>query len=265
MPGTAHTTAGITSQGMGAPGSGLLLPALELLAGLLLGVWYVRRQRRMTRPLLPLDLLRMPVFALSMCASVGAFCAQMIAFAGLPFLLLEVQGRTPLQAGALLTAWPLAIVVAAPLVGRMIGRVPGAWLGAAGMSLLASGLLLLAFLPPQASNVLVVAALLVCGAGFGIFQSPNNHIILTTPPPQRTGAAGGMLGTARLTGQTLGAVVLATVFSFYPLSTSTGADPASATLGPALALIIGAMFALASGTASLLRQPPGSTPPRSRS
>lgn len=249
-PGTSH--AGYSVQD-------LLLPTLQLLAGLLLGVWYVQRQRRMTRPLLPLDLLRMPVFALSMCASVGAFCAQMIAFAGLPFLLLEVQGRTPLQAGALLTAWPLAIVVAAPLVGRVIGRVPGAWLGAAGMLLLATGLALLALLPPQASDIMVVACLLLCGAGFGIFQSPNNHIILTTPPAQRAGAAGGMLGTARLTGQTLGAVVLATVFSFYPLTVAAGADAADIAFGPTLALAIGAVFALASGTASLLRQPPRST------
>ncbi len=239
----------------GANARGLLLPAMQLLAGLLLGVWYVRRQRRMTRPLLPLDLLRIPVFALSMCASVGAFCAQMIAFAGLPFLLLEVHGRTPLQAGALLTAWPLAIVVAAPIVGRLIGRVPGAWLGAAGMALLATGLALLAFLPPDASDLAVAGWLALCGAGFGIFQSPNNHIILTTPPSHRSGAAGGMLGTARLTGQTLGAVVLATVFSFYPLSSLSGTDTA---FGPTLALFIGAVFALASGTASLLRRPPRS-------
>lgn len=254
-PGATHA-AGSGAAVFGAPD--LLLPALQLLAGLLLGVWYVGRQRRMTRPLLPLDLLRMPVFALSMCASVGAFCAQMIAFAGLPFLLLEVQGRTPLQAGALLTAWPLAIVVAAPLVGRVIGKVPGAWLGAAGMSLLATGLVLLALLPPHASDLWVVVCLLLCGAGFGIFQSPNNHIILTTPPAHRAGAAGGMLGTARLTGQTLGAVVLATVFSFYPLTVIGGADAADTAFGPSLALAIGAVFALASGTASLLRQPPRS-------
>ncbi|EYC51113.1 multidrug MFS transporter [Hylemonella gracilis str. Niagara R] len=257
-PGMSHNS------GVGYSAQGLLLPALQLLAGLLLGVWYVQRQRRMTRPLLPLDLLRMPVFALSMCASVGAFCAQMIAFAGLPFLLLEVQGRTPLQAGALLTAWPLAIVVAAPLVGRVIGKVPGAWLGAAGMSLLATGLTLLALLPPHASDTMVVAWLLLCGAGFGIFQSPNNHIILTTAPAQRAGAAGGMLGTARLTGQTLGAVVLATVFSFYPLSTPGGGVASSDTaFGFTLALGLAAVFALASGTASLLRQPPRAATPSS--
>ncbi|MGJ4748730.1 hypothetical protein ACQV5M_20380, partial [Leptospira sp. SA-E8] len=112
---------------------------------------------------------------------------------------------------------------------------------------------LLAFLPPDASDLAVAGGLALCGAGFGIFQSPNNHIILTTTPAHRSGAAGGMLGTARLTGQTLGAVVLATVFSFYPLSASDGTD---ATFGPTLALFIGAFFALASGTASLLRQPP---------
>jgi len=216
----------------------------ELLAGLAVGVVYVRRQLAEAVPLFPLDLLRIPVFALSMGTSVGAFCAQTLAYVGLPFLLLERYGLSHLTAGLLLTAWPLAIVVMAPLAGRLIGRCPGGLLGGIGLGLLALGLAALALLPAQPSQADIVWRMALCGIGFGLFQSPNNHIILTTAPAHRSGGASGMLGTARLTGQTLGAVLLAIVFSVFD---------AEGGQGPVAALWLGAGFAAAAGACSTLR------------
>jgi DHA2 family multidrug resistance protein-like MFS transporter len=196
-------------QGGGALGWGTLL------AGVAVGFVYLRRQAALATPLFPVDLLRIPVFALSMGTSVGAFCAQMLSFIALPFLLLETYGRSHFEAGLLITAWPLAIVVMAPIAGRLIGRYPDGLLGGIGLALLATGLALLAALPAQPGNADIVWRMALCGFGFGLFQSPNNHTIVTTPPPQRSGAASGMLGTARLTGQTLGAVLLAGIFSVW--------------------------------------------------
>jgi len=189
------------------------LALLLLLAGLATGWIYVRRQLREAEPLLPVDLLRIPVFGLSMCTSVTAFAAQTLAFIALPFLLLEGQGRGHLEAGLLITAWPVAIVVFAPLAGRLIAHVPGGLLSGVGLAVMALGLGLLALLPDQPTGTQIAWRLALCGAGFGLFQSPNNHIILTSPPLRRAGAASGMLGTARLTGQSLGAVLLGLVFS----------------------------------------------------
>ena len=56
----------------------------------------------------------------------------------------------------------------------------------------------------------------LCGVGFGLCQSPTNHTILTTAPPHRSGGASGMLGTARLTGQTIGATIVALTFARAP-------------------------------------------------
>jgi len=201
----------------GGAGGLPLGPALTLLAGLAVGVVFVRRQvladRRGETPLFPVDLLRIPVFSLSMGASIAAFCAQMLAFLALPFLLLEAHGRSHAEAGLLITPWPLAIVAVAPLAGRLIGRVPDGLLGGIGMAVLALGLAALAAMPQDAGAFGVVWRMALCGVGFALFQSPNNHTIVTSAPLQRSGAAGGMLSTARLTGQTLGAVLLAVIFA----------------------------------------------------
>ena len=210
----------IGADGLGVrdSGAGHGAPAMAwglLGAGVLVGFFYLQRQRRQAVPLFPVDLLRIPVFALSMCTSVMAFCAQMLAYIALPFLLLDVYGRSHVEAGLLITAWPLAIVVMAPVAGRLIGRYPDGLLGGVGLGLLASGLALLALLPDAPSNADIAWRMALCGLGFGLFQSPNNHTIVSSPPAHRAGAASGMLGTARLTGQTLGAVVLAILFSFW--------------------------------------------------
>ena len=220
------------------------LPAAELAAGIAIGVFYVRRQLSQAVPLFPVDLLRIPVFALSMGTSVSAFCAQTLAYIGLPFLLLDSYGRSHIQTGLLLTAWPLGIVVTAPFVGRLIGRYSGGVLGGIGLGLLSLGLLFLALLPAQPSNFDIVWRMAMCGIGFGLFQSPNNHIILTSAPAHRSGGASGMLGTARLSGQTLGAVLLAVIFGLFDSQTRQG---------PLVALWLGAGFAALAACFSALR------------
>ncbi|MGR4869902.1 MFS transporter [Variovorax sp. LARHSF232] len=250
---------GADALGVRGEGAGQGAPAMAwglLAAGVLVGVFYIGRQRRQAVPLFPVDLLRIPVFALSMCTSVMAFCAQMLAYIALPFLLLDMFGRSHVQAGLLITAWPLAIVVMAPLAGRLIGRYPDGLLGGVGLGLLAAGLLLLALLPHDASNADIAWRMALCGLGFGLFQSPNNHTIVTAPPRERSGAASGMLGTARLTGQTLGAVVLAVLFSFWPPLEGRG---------PFIALALAAACATCAAIFSTLRlrEPalvPASTP-----
>lgn len=232
------------ARGTLSTGTSTLSGSALLLLGIVVGVIYLRRQARQTLPVFPVDLMRIPVFALSMCTSVTAFTAQMLAYVALPFLLLDAYGRTPLQAGALITAWPLVIVAIAPLVGRAIGRVADGTLGGIGLAILSIGLASLALLPDRPADVDIVWRLAVCGVGFGLFQSPNNHTIVTSAPLHRSGGASGMLGTARLTGQTLGAVIVAIIFSV--------ADPHNGH-GPTIALGLAAGFAAIAGVFSTMR------------
>jgi DHA2 family multidrug resistance protein-like MFS transporter len=203
----------------------------------------VRRQWRLADPLLPIDLLRIPVFRLSMATSVCAFAAQLMSFIAMPFLFLDAWHRTPAQAGALIACWPLALIVAAAIAGRLIGRYHDGLLGAIGLATLATGLALLAW-AASGSGDSVWWRLAICGLGFGLFQSPNNHTIITSAPHRRAGAASGMLGTARLTGQSLGAALIAGVFAISSAHDARGA---------VIAITLAACFAGAAAVFSALR------------
>lgn len=196
-------------------GQSPLLLAAEVILLLVIGYFFVRRQLKLPVPLLPLDLLRIPIFSLSMATSVCSFAAQMLAFVSLPFYLQNVLGRSEVDTGLLLTPWPLATMVMAPLAGYLIGRINSGLMGSVGMLLMAAGLFSLALLPASPGNAEIIWRMALCGAGFGLFQSPNNHTIISSAPAGRSGGASGMLGTARLLGQSSGAAFVALLFNLF--------------------------------------------------
>ncbi|PLZ00114.1 MFS transporter [Burkholderia sp. WAC0059] len=219
--------------------------AAELASAVVMGWFFVKRQLRQPAPLLPVDLLRIRVFALSVGTSVCSFCAQMLAFVALPFLLQETLGLSQVETGLLMTPWPLVIVAAAPLAGALSDRYPAGILGGIGLVLLATGLLLLATLGAHPDAFSICWRMALCGAGFGTFQAPNNRQMLSAAPRERSGGASGMLGTARLTGQTLGAALVALIFGVAPAH------------GPTVALYVATVFAAGAAVVSLLRIVPG--------
>lgn len=187
-------------------------------AGLAAGVLLIRHERSRTSPLIPLDLLARPMFSLSVATSIISFTAQMMAFVALPFFLQASLGLTAVETGLLMTPWPLATMIAAPLAGYLSDRYSAGMLGAIGLSLFACGLMALSFLKADSSHFDIIWRMALCGAGFGFFQSPNNRAMLSEAPKNRAGAAGGTLGMARVVGQSLGAVVVAFLLSAAPIN-----------------------------------------------
>jgi len=181
-------------------------------AGIAAGAALVWRERGEKHPLMPLDLLRIPIFTLSICSSIVSFAAQMLAYVALPFLLQSVLGKTVFATGLLMTPWPIAVGIAAPFAGRLADRMSAGLLGGIGLAVFSLGLFLLSRLGAAPHNFDIAWRMAVCGFGFGMFQSPNNRTIVSAAPKPRSGAAGGMLATARLLGQTTGAVAVGVAF-----------------------------------------------------
>ncbi|MGP1677543.1 MAG: MFS transporter [Burkholderiales bacterium] len=192
-----------------------LYAVLAFLGAGLSCVALVRRQLPQASPLLPVDLLRIPMFALSIATSVCSFAAQMLAYVSIPFYFQNLLGRSDVATGLLMTPWPLAAAVVAPIAGRLADRHSAGILGGLGLVIFAAGLGLLALLPAASRDADIVWRMALCGAGFGLFQSPNNRVIMTSAPRERSGGASGMLGTARLLGQTIGAALVALMFSLF--------------------------------------------------
>jgi MFS transporter, DHA2 family, multidrug resistance protein len=208
------------------------------------GVLLVHRQTNATSPLLPVDLLRIPIFALSIATSIASFCAQMLAFVALPFYLESRFGYSAVQIGLLITPWPIAVAFTAPLAGRLVERYAAGLLGGVGLLLFAMGLGTLAWLPAHPSLADVIWRMALAGAGFGLFQTPNNRTLIAAAPRERSGGASGMLGTARLLGQTIGAALVSLFLARYPLD------------GTRMSLLAGVGFAVLGAALSMLRVSP---------
>jgi DHA2 family multidrug resistance protein-like MFS transporter len=219
--------------------SGLVVA--ELVGALVLGLLVIRRQADHPAPMLPIDLFRRPMFALSAATSVCSFAVQGFAFVSLPFYFEDILQRSQVETGFLMTPWPLVLAFMAPVGGRLSDRYPAGLLGGLGLVLLAIGMTLLATLPAAPSVIDITWRMAICGIGFGFFQTPNLRAIMSSAPSGRSGSASGIVATARLTGQTLGAALTALCFAL------AGRE------GATLALALGAAFAATGSVMSFLR------------
>ena len=215
---------------------------IQLIVLVVVGTYYVRRQLSQSTPLLPLDLLRIPIFRLSILTSICSFIAQMSAMVSLPFFLQNTLGHSEVMTGLLLTPWPLATLVTAPLAGYLVERIHPGILGKRRYGAVCRG----AFLPVRPDCRVLryqlnpTADAMWCR--FRAFQTPNNSTIISSAPTKRSGGASGMLGMARLLGQTSGTTLVALLFSFVIPGKST-----------AVCLIVGSIFAVVAAIVSSLR------------
>lgn len=196
---------------------GAIGPSLILLAvGAVCLVWLVRRQLRISEPLLPVDLLRLGDFRTAFMVGILGFISSNFFIIAMPFFFEVSLHRSAVQTGLLITPWPLAIVAISPLVGRLADRHSAGFLSSVGLLVTATGFTLLWQMPANPSDFDIAWRIALAGSGFGLFQAPNNRAMLTAAPMHRSGGASAMIPVARLLGQTVGAMLVALVFGLLP-------------------------------------------------
>jgi DHA2 family multidrug resistance protein-like MFS transporter len=239
----ASACLGLFIYGLGSVGHGAnaFVVIAVLIGALLIGAALVRRQADHPAPMLPVDLFRRPMFALSALTAFFSFATQQFGLVSLPFLFEHTLGLSAVATGLLITPWSVVVGIMAPIAGRLSNRFPVGILGGIGLAILALGMALLALLPANPSVADIVWRMMVCGCGFGFYQTPNMRALMGSAPPERAGGASGIVATARLTGQTSGATLTALCFAW------------AGTSGPTYALALGAVFAGVGAAVSFTR------------
>src|SRR3984957_6287317 len=218
------------------------LALIEIALGAAVGVALVRRQLRLPTPLLPVDLLRRPVFALSLATSIVSFGAQSLAIVSLPFYFENRLGHSASTSGLLLSPWPTGTALNAPIAGRLAHLFIPGLLSSIGLLVMGGGLVLVALVIGDSNPASLAWRLAICGLGFGFFQSPNNRVIIGSGAAERRGGAAGLQSSGRLIGQSFGTALVAVAL---------GRDPAHAT---EIALWGAAALTLAGAVTSGLRR-----------
>lgn len=191
----------------------MTLSGVLLVIGVVIGFFYLRRQFGHSQPLLPVDLFKNSMYTMSIATSVCFFIAQNVTMIALPFLYLNSYHFSEITTGLLMTPWPLATMIVSPLAARYVERHnPGAT-AAVGMGVFVLGVALLLISGSNPAEWNIAWRMAVCGIGFGLFQTPNNIVMVMATPMHRSGGAGGMQSTARLVGQTLGATIVSSIFA----------------------------------------------------
>lgn len=215
--------------------------AIEGACALIFFLLLLRRQGGHQAPMLPVDLFRRPLFALSSLTAVCTFAAQSLAFVSLPFYFEGALGRSAVETGFLIAPWAVLVGIMAPIAGRLSDHYPSGLLGGIGLTVLSGGLISLILIPSHPSVFEICWRMAVCGIGFGFFQAPNLKAIMGSAPPQRSGGASGIVATSRLIGQATGAALVALCFTV------------SSHHAEVWALVLGASFAAVGSIASFLR------------
>lgn len=202
---------------------------------------FINQKKKRSEAMIPMVLFFNPTFSLSLCMSLFSYSTQLLAYVALPFYFHDILHYDIVECGVLLTAWPLATMMTSIIAGDLSVRFGPERVAITGLFLLTAGMLLMTYINDKPSNIEVLWRVAICGFGFGLFQSPNNYLIMTSVSPEQNNIASGLLGTSRLVGQITGSALVAVMFNlfgYYAIQAS---------------MIAGAVFSLLSLAVSCLR------------
>ncbi len=178
-------------------------------------------EKKRQSPLMQLDIFKNKLFSISIFCGfvsfVAIFCHNII----LPFYLQDLMGFSPQKCGMILMAYPLILMVVAPVSGSLSDKIGSELLTFIGLTVGSIGLFLMATLNDNSKVILMVAFIAVMSAGMAIFQSPNNSLVMSTVPKNKLGIAGSINALVRNVGMASG-IALSTTLLYTKMSSKIG-------------------------------------------
>lgn len=204
------------------------------IATVLFATGFLMVENRVEHALLDLQIFREWAFSAAALSSFLAYWSiASIAFL-VPFYLDRVLLLDPTRSGALLAPVPVALVVAAPLGGRLADRFGIRTITTTGAVINFFGLIALSTLGINTGTLGVILRLVPFGIGMGLFQPPNNTAMMGAVPPNRYGIVSGMIGALKNLGSMTGVAVTSLVFTVAQLHAMVQLE-ANGTIGQAAA------------------------------
>lgn len=217
------------------------VPVAAIVLSAVLGTTFVRRQLGRENPMLDVRLFRRPVFS----GAIGANLLSVFSLVGFLYFVSQhlqlVSGHSPMVAGLLLVPGMAVTVIAGLLVVKLARRFQPGAIVTGGLLLNVIGYALIAVTGGQGSDLGLVIAFMILGAGIGGAETISNDLILSAVPAEKAGSASAISETAYETGAVLGTAVLGSILNLAyrtNLSVPAGvpgdlADAAGETLGNA--------------------------------
>jgi EmrB/QacA subfamily drug resistance transporter len=224
------------------------IPVLVLLLGaIILLTLFLYIEGHVKNPMLDLSLFKHLPFSMTTASAVINYIGVYSSIFLMPYYLIQGRGFTPAQAGLILTAQPVVMVVIAPISGTLSDRIGTRLPAVFGMAVLSAGLFLLSRLTAQSSIESMMLALAVVGLGTGAFISPNNSALMGSAPKSRQGIAAGILATSRNFGMVLGVGIAGAIFTTVLAHGGTGlSSPGNPLQTGAIFTALGMSFLVAS-------------------
>jgi len=178
-------------------------------------------EKRVTSPLIDFSIFKNKLFSISIICGFISFIAIFSYNIVIPFYLQNLMGFSPQKAGFILMAYPLILVLVAPISGSLSDKIGSEFLTFVGLIIGAVGLFLIGTFNENTSVALMVLCICIMSVGIGIFQSPNNSLVMSTVAKDKLGIAGSINALIRNMGMSTG-IALATTLLYTKMSAKIG-------------------------------------------
>ncbi|TCL60026.1 EmrB/QacA subfamily drug resistance transporter [Kineothrix alysoides] len=186
-------------------------------------VTFIIVENRTEAPLLQLKLFQNKLFSLSIFCGFISFIAINSLTIIQPFYLQNTLKFSPSFTGLIMMVFPVVLAVVAPLSGALSDKIGSEILTFIGLSINSVGLILMSTLTEHTSLYTMIIYIVIMSIGNGLFQSPNNSLILSNAPKNMLGIVGSVNALVRNLGMITG-IAMAILILYGRMSNIIGYD-----------------------------------------